>query len=150
MAFRFEIDTPFKRRLGPGSPIELVDGPVQGRVIYRANMFDAPDGPTVAVMIDPALGYFHPNMDRWQGIWLNDRHLCSMDRGPVVPEFHVWKVVKDPDGSKRISHIERCGWRHTFKRLVDKGVPNVTWENLNKVFGVDYKVYVGPKTLDGD
>lgn len=65
--FHFEIDTPYKRKLGPDAPVELMPGPVRGAIHYRGDMFEQPDLPYVAVQMDPSLAFFHPNCSRQRG-----------------------------------------------------------------------------------
>lgn len=95
-AFRFEIDCPYKRKLGPEWPVELMPGPVSGEVIYRGDLFTNPDGPCLVVLIDRSLGYFHPNYNRRQG------YLCIGDMNDLPPgplplgqllENHVFPIV---------------------------------------------------------
>ena len=65
--FEFEVDCPYKRKLSPSAPVELMPGPVRGMIHYRADMFANPDLPYIAVQIDPTLGYLHPNCSRRRG-----------------------------------------------------------------------------------
>lgn len=103
------------------------------------------------ITIDPAsnLGYLHPNLDRWQGVWYNGIHVCSMGRGNqdgMVPEYHVWALVKKDDGTLRKSHYDNIGWRHTFHELVKAKINGVTWPELCRIFQVPYKEYRGEPT----
>lgn len=66
--FRFEIDCPFKRKLGAAAPVELMPGSVRGQIIYRGDLLVNHDGPTVAVLIDRELGFFHPNVCPQRGV----------------------------------------------------------------------------------
>ena len=66
-AFRFELDRPYKRKLGPEAPVELCPGPIHGVIRYRADLFANPSLPYIAVQIDPALSFFHPNCSRQRG-----------------------------------------------------------------------------------
>ena len=86
------------------------------------------------------LGIHHPKMGRFQGVFLNGQHLCSMSRG-MVPEFNVWKQLQHPDGTLYRSHVIMVGWRTTFERLKRKRV--VTWNQLQAQFGVEYKNFTG-------
>ena len=61
--FKFEIDTPFKRRREDGS-LELEPGPVRGTIYYRPDLMVNPDSPAIAVTLDRELGFFHPNFSR--------------------------------------------------------------------------------------
>jgi hypothetical protein len=78
-AFRFEIDCPYKRKLDLSSPVELMPGPIRGRILYRGDMFENPEPPTIAVLLDRDQGYFHPNFSRNQGI------LCIGDEQSLPP-----------------------------------------------------------------
>lgn len=42
----------------------------------------------------------HPMRDTRIGVWFNGRHICSLDRGPNVPEAKVWIVQ---EGAEDIS-----------------------------------------------
>ena len=96
LAFDFEIDTPYKRKQGPESTVELMPGPVRGRIFYRADMFENPGGPQAAVMIDPLLGYFHPNYDGNRGIlcYGDPRNLPNgpLQLGPLL-ENQIYPVL---------------------------------------------------------
>jgi hypothetical protein len=84
------------------------------------------------------LNLYHPSIERWQGVFHNGRHICSMDRG-VIPEYDCWGMNKHGQKVK----IMRIGWRSTFHLLVKKRVPNVTWDALCLKFKVDYKHFKG-------
>lgn len=95
-AFRFEIDCPFKRKLGPDSPVELMPGPVKGEVIYRRDLLAQTEAPSVVVLIDRDLGFFHPNYSRAKGF------LCIGDETNLPPgplplgrflENHIFPIV---------------------------------------------------------
>ena len=95
VSFSFEIDTPYKRKIGDG-PVELMPGPVLGRILYRRDMFEEPEGRTVAVMIDPKLGYFHPNYSRTSAfLCIGDE--SNFEDGPLpldrLLEAHIFPVV---------------------------------------------------------
>jgi hypothetical protein len=66
-AFRFELERPYKRKTGPEAPVELSPGPIHGLIRYRADLFSNPGPPYIAVQIDPALSFFHPNCSRQRG-----------------------------------------------------------------------------------
>lgn len=94
--FRFQIASRYKRKFDSSSVVELMPGPVRGRVLYRGDLFEHPGPPTVAVLLDHDQGYFHPNYARKQGI------LCIGDEqnfppGPlpldVLLENHVYPIV---------------------------------------------------------
>jgi hypothetical protein len=94
--FEFEIDTPYKRKRQEDSSVELMPGPVRGRVIYRGDMFVNPEGPCVVVLIDRTLGYFHPNYSRRNGfLCLGD--LSNLPPGPIplepLLENHIYPIV---------------------------------------------------------
>lgn len=97
-----------------------------------------------SIQFDPGgrLGIYHPRQDEWQGVYLNDKHITSMDRGPVVPEYNVWELKKNAlSGQFERTKILRIGWRFTMEKMVRKGV--VTWPDLCKMFDVDYKRFNG-------
>lgn len=73
--FRFEIDLPYKSKPHRDAPVELQPGPIHGMVIYRPDMFSNLEEPCVAVRLDPAMAYFHPNFSRQHGL------VCL---GPIV------------------------------------------------------------------
>lgn len=81
---------------------------------------------------------YHPNIENWQGIFYNLKHLGAMDRG-VVPEYTVWHVNKRGE----VTQIDKIGWRLTFENLVRHRIPNITWETLCQKFGVEYKEFKG-------
>lgn len=96
LVFDWEIDTPYKRRLSFDGPVELMPGPVVGRLMYRADMFENPDGPAVAVMIDRRLAYFSPHCSPETGlICLGDQN--DLPPGPLpldaLLEAHVFPIV---------------------------------------------------------
>ena len=66
--FQFEMDLPYKRKLGVDTPVELVAGPIGGRVIYRPDLLANLHEPGVAVRLDPSMGLFHPNYSRELGL----------------------------------------------------------------------------------
>lgn len=96
--------------------------------------------PLLSFDVGGNLGIFHPKMGRFQGVFLNGKHICSMSR-EMVPEFNVWKQLVHPDGTPYRSHVIMVGWRTTFERLVRKGV--VTWDQIQKQFGVERKNFTG-------
>lgn len=79
MRFRFEFDLPYKRKAGPDAPVELVDGPLSGSILYRPDLMALdPDHrePTMAVFLDQGQKFFHPNFSRSFGM------LCIGDIPP--------------------------------------------------------------------
>lgn len=64
-SFDFEFARHFKRKAPDGSLV-LAEGPIRGKIFFRNDIFtaaSAPDNlPAVAVILDPALGFFHPNV----------------------------------------------------------------------------------------
>jgi len=104
-----------------------------------------------ALQFDPGarLDKWHPNIERWQGIYHNLRHVGSMSRG-IIPEFNVWGVAKDRAGNKVKSHIHLIGWRWTMLALVDRGVPGITWDSLINVFKLDRKKIIPQNTPTED
>jgi hypothetical protein len=95
-AFRFEIDCPYKRKLGGDAPVQWMPGPVLGEIIYRADLFQDPDGPCLAVFIDRELGYFHPNHSRERG-YLCIGELNDLPPGPIpldlLLENHLFPII---------------------------------------------------------
>lgn len=51
------------------------------------------------------LEYPHPQMEKRQGVWLNGRHICSMDRGNI-PEYKIW--------------------------MLEPGVEDISWTDIDK------------------
>jgi hypothetical protein len=66
--FHFEMDLPYKRKFRHSDVVELAPGPICGTVIFRADLMSNLQLPAVAVRLDPAMGYFHPNFSREQGL----------------------------------------------------------------------------------
>lgn len=95
---------------------------------------------------DPAgrLGFVHPHAAAWQGVYWNERHVASMDRGPIIPEFDVWSVLVMPSGEKRRHRILRIGWRTTVQMMVQCDVPGITWSRVSQKLDVPMKQYIGP------
>ncbi|MGD9856131.1 MAG: hypothetical protein AB7U20_14400 [Planctomycetaceae bacterium] len=93
--FSFEIDLPFKRKLGRDTPVELMPGPIRGTVIYRPDFLANLNEPCVAVRIDPSLGFFHCNYSRRFGL------LCLGDttafQGPIPLDIllanHLYPIL---------------------------------------------------------
>lgn len=102
--------------------------------------------PDIHFDMGACLGKYHPHIDRWQGIFLYGKHICSMDRG-AIPEYNVWALAKMPDGTEERSHALRIGWRHTLHFLTLRQVPGMTWENFKRVFGVDKKDYISGESV---
>ena len=66
--FRFEMDLPYKSK-APSGDIELVEGPIRGRVRYRPDLFTAPENEaSIVVLIDRSHSLVHPNYSRSHGI----------------------------------------------------------------------------------
>lgn len=79
LRFRFEFDLPYKRKSGPHAPVELVDGPLRGAILYRPDLMTLdPDGKeaAIAVFLDQGQDFFHPNFSRAFGM------LCVGDIPP--------------------------------------------------------------------
>jgi hypothetical protein len=93
--FHFEMDLPYKRKLGPDAPVELMPGPIRGAIIYRPDMFANLHEPSVAVRLDPSMGYFHSNYSRRHNL------VCLGDttefRGPIdlelLLENHLYPIL---------------------------------------------------------
>lgn len=95
-AFRFEIDCPYKRKRSPDSPVEWMPGPVSGEIIYRRDLFSSTEGPSLLVLIDRDLAYFHPNYSRSRGfLCIGDE--TNMPPGPLplgrFLENHIFPIV---------------------------------------------------------
>lgn len=66
--FHFELDGPYKRKRRPDALVELVEGTLRGTIRYRSDLYTAPAGePSLAVLVDPSLRFFHPNHSRLHG-----------------------------------------------------------------------------------
>ena len=65
--FRFEIDSPYKRKRGPDAPVELAAGPICGTIYYRPDLFVNNDDPAIAVALDRDQWLLHPNYSRKLG-----------------------------------------------------------------------------------
>lgn len=94
--FRFQIATRYKRKVDSYSVVELMPGPVRGRILYRGDMFENPEPPTVAVLLDRDQAYFHPNYARRQGVLcLGDEQ--NLPPGPlpldVLLENHIYPIL---------------------------------------------------------
>jgi hypothetical protein len=76
--FKFEIDTPFKRKLNRDAPVELVSGPARGMVFYNPKVFENTDDPAVAVALDLDQAFFHPNVSSRNGF-------CCLGELPTNP-----------------------------------------------------------------
>jgi len=93
--------------------------------------------PDVHFDMAAALNIWHPRIDEWQGIYVNGRHVGSMDRGSI-PEFTIYELIGGlPDKALRI------GWRDMLHQLTKRHVDGFTWPNFCRVFGVEYKQFVG-------
>jgi hypothetical protein len=67
-AFTFEVDRPYRRRLGDGT-VELSPGPITGAIHYRPDlMVPRPGARSTVVFIDKELGFYHPNYSRAHGV----------------------------------------------------------------------------------
>jgi hypothetical protein len=99
-----------------------------------------------------ALNLYHPRIHEWQGVFVDGRHVSSLQRG-VCPEFSVYRVREKPgmNGSV-IRERGEClfiGWRDTLERIVRERVSGVTWSALCAKLGVDRKVFTGdPRELE--
>jgi hypothetical protein len=90
-SFSFEFDRPYKRKQ-PGGLVELVPGPVRGRILYRPNVLAPDPGSRSVVVFIDSDGFYHPNYSRMHGI------LCVGDipPGPYPLEAlieHVYSIV---------------------------------------------------------
>jgi len=82
----------------------------------------------------------HPHYADLYEIARQGKHneLCILSTGKLVRTqcfgYRPWK-----------NRVIRCGWRHTFERLLAAQIPGITRESLGRMFGVDmYKFPVGP------
>lgn len=90
--FHFEMDRPFKRKRDDGQ-VELAPGPVRGVILYHPDPFSSVDGrAAVVVLIDPALGFHHPNCSRELGgaVCIGELH-GTPALEPLLE--HVWGIV---------------------------------------------------------
>jgi hypothetical protein len=96
MSFHFAFQIPYKAKLGPHEPVVLMPGPIRGEIHYRQNMFEEPDGPTIAVLLDRRQGYFSPHYSRERGfLCIGDE--TNLPRGPLpldqVLENHIYPIL---------------------------------------------------------
>lgn len=86
--FRFEVDTRYKSKPTPSSPVKLLQGPLRGMIRYRPDLYQAPpDEPSILVLVDREHGLYHPNYSRWRGI------LCTgLEGGPFPLEALIEHV----------------------------------------------------------
>ncbi len=90
------------------------------------------------------LGFWHPRQAAWQGVYYQGQHVCSMDRNDdqmMVPEMSINQTEKFWDIEKkewvhRILRQLKIGWRPMFWRINNKHIPNATYSDLCKKFGV--------------
>lgn len=76
--FRFEVRTPFLRKRRAFSDVELMPGPIRGRIFYHSDPLGASsEVPRVVVLLDGDQALLHPNHSRRFGI------LCL---GHLAPE----------------------------------------------------------------
>ena len=96
------------------------------------------------VHFDPGgkLGMWHPRIGEWQGVYVDDNYVVSMDRNDPIPEYNVYATDEKGQPYKVI----RVGWRHTMHKLVQQG--HATWPRLCKEFRVDYKQFNGEQILE--
>ncbi|MBI4881885.1 MAG: hypothetical protein HY812_19830 [Planctomycetes bacterium] len=90
--FAFVLETPYKRKLSPGAPVELDPGPLAGRILYRPDPFSPDPGPRIAVAIDNP-GFFHPNFSRRHGLLCLGNlppGLCPLDQ---LIEHHLYPIL---------------------------------------------------------
>jgi len=110
---------------------------------------------------------FHPGILERQGVFLNGKHICSMDRG-VLPEFSIYDLkmatVKVPISSispgqvavpvelggdmawvqRPVRHrVLRVGWRHTIEKLIKNRVAGVTRKAVSEKFNVPLLYFQG-------
>jgi len=112
---------------------------------------------------------WHPGISERQGVFLNGRHICSMDRGSL-PEFSIYDMklaaIEVPISDIHPSEVAvpislngdtayvrrpvknrtlRVGWRHTVERLIQRRVPGITRKAVSEKFNVPM-LYFGGKT----
>jgi len=92
--FHFEMDLPYKQKfLDDTDPVRLMPGPVRGVVIYRPDLLSNLHQPSVAVRLDPAIGFYHPNYSRKHGL------ICLGDLPPgpfpldSLLEHHLFPIL---------------------------------------------------------
>jgi len=91
--FNFEMNLPFKSKRGRDEPITLEPGPIRGKVIYRPDLLANLHLPSVAVRLDPGLGYLHPNYSRQHDL------ICLGDLPPgpfpldALLENHLYPIL---------------------------------------------------------
>lgn len=78
---------------------------------------------------------YHPNIERWQGVWLRGQHLSSMDRG-MLPEVDFWLLDERKNKPLR---LWRISWRTTLEAISKHRVPGLDWRNFSKEFGIEQK-----------
>ncbi len=91
--FNFEMDLKFKSKLNRDEPITLEPGPIRGMVIYRPDLLANLHLPSVAVRLDPELGYLHPNYSRQHNLIC----LGDLPAGPfpldALLENHLYPIL---------------------------------------------------------
>ena len=89
------------------------------------------------------LNIWHPKINRWQGVYHSGRHIAAMGRG-VLPEFNLYREEPLDDGSGLgRGELLEIGWRTTCEQVARKWIPGVTWAEISKELGVDYKMFIG-------
>lgn len=90
-AFHFELDRPYKHKRADGQ-VELAPGPVRGMICYHPDPFARSAGQAaVVVLLDPALGLYHPNFSRDFGaLCLGELH-GTPALEPLLE--HVWGIL---------------------------------------------------------
>jgi hypothetical protein len=99
-----------------------------------------------------ALNLWHPRITEWQGVFVDGRHVSTLQRG-TCPEFTIYKVREQPDPQGRMVKVRGevlfIGWRNTLERIVRERVNGVTWESLCGKLDIDRKVFTGdPRELE--
>ncbi len=91
--FHFELDLPYRQRFLHSQETRLMPGPIRGMVIYRPDLMSNLHLPSVAVRLDPSMGYFHPNFSRAHGIVC----LGDLPPGPFpldgLLEHHLFPIL---------------------------------------------------------
>ncbi len=91
--FHFEFDLPYRQKFMHSHQVNLMSGPIRGIVMYRPDLMANLHQPSVAVRLDPSMGYFHPNYSREHGLVC----LGDLPPGPFplegLLEHHLFPIL---------------------------------------------------------